>query len=133
MEEVKPGIFLDGAHNLGAVKAFAESVSAKEKRGKRVILFSAVQDKDYEHMIRLLAGASCADVFVITEIKDQRAASPEELCRIFKEETDCPVKVIEDYQQAFSYACKEKGENGELYCLGSLYLIGMLKELLGGK
>lgn len=133
MEEAKPGIFLDGAHNLGAVKAFAESVSAKEKGGKRVILFSAVQDKDYEHMIRLLAGASCADVFVITEIKDQRAASPEELCRIFKEETECPVKVIEDYQQAFSYACKEKGENGELYCLGSLYLIGMLKELLGGE
>lgn len=133
MEETKPGIFLDGAHNLGAVRAFIETVSARKKRGERVILFSAVQDKDYEHMIRLLARESSADEFIITEIKDQRAADPEVLCRVFREETDRPVKVIEDYRQAFFYACKEKGENGELYCLGSLYLIGMLKELLGGR
>ena len=31
-------------------------------------------------------------------------------------------------------ALKEKGENDRVYCLGSLYLVGMLKELIvGGK
>lgn len=133
MEEVKPGIFLDGAHNLEAVQRFVETLSVREKAGRRVILFSAVQEKDYEHMIRLLAEQSGADAYIITEIMDKRAAEPEDLLRVFKEVSDCPAEVIWDYRQAFQKACEEKGENGELYCLGSLYLTGMLEELLGGR
>ena len=30
-------------------------------------------------------------------------------------------------------ALNEKGSEGKLYCLGSLYLVGELKELIGGE
>ena len=44
MEEVLPGVYVDGAHNISAVKAFAETV---EKAGfADAVLFSAVRDKD---------------------------------------------------------------------------------------
>lgn len=133
MEEILPGVFLDGAHNRGAIEAFLETLRKMGRRGRRVILFSAVEDKDYEYMIRMLAKESDADVFVLTKIQDKRATDVEALKAAFETYTDCPVIAREDVESAFRRAYEEKGEDGELFCVGSLYLVGMLKELLGGR
>ena len=45
-------VYVDGAHNISAVEAFTESVP--EDGRENVILFSAVQDKDYEKMAECL-------------------------------------------------------------------------------
>ena len=48
MEEVLPGVYVDGAHNISAVKAFAETV---EKAGfADAVLFSAVRDLSLIHI-----------------------------------------------------------------------------------
>ena len=58
MEEVLPGVIFDGAHNLAAIREFTKSIRLqREAEGEihpLIILFSAVADKDYSHMIELL-------------------------------------------------------------------------------
>ena len=52
MEEILPGVILDGAHNPGAIEAFAESVNTQRGNNfEKIILFSAVKEKEYETMI----------------------------------------------------------------------------------
>lgn len=131
MEEVLPGVILDGAHNLPAIERFVESLNWQKKKGKRIILFSAVDDKDYEEMITLLCERAQADTFFVTTMMTGRGLKKEVMEDIFRRYTDKPVFVRTSLKEAFSDAFCEKGTEGMLYCLGSLYLVGELKELIG--
>ena len=51
----------------------------------------------------------------------------EELAEIFREDGVPEVEAIEDVPAAFERAVKEKGEDGMLFCVGSLYLVGEIK------
>ncbi len=132
MEEVRPGIYIDGAHNLSAIRRFAESVAAKdtEHREKRIILFSAVQDKDYEQMIECLCTNVEADFYLVTQIADQRAETSKALADIFRRHTKRPVLEMSVLSEAWEYLLQNQKDR-HIYCLGSLYLAGMLKELIG--
>ena len=128
MEEIRPGIFLDGAHNPGAVEAFADTLDALGERGP-VILFSAVSDKEYEKMVSILCGRVKAGLYIITQIQDARGVPARELGRIFRERTDSPVLVEPDPARALAAAVSNR-RGRRIYCLGSLYLIGELKRIL---
>lgn len=127
MEEVLPGIYLDGAHNVSAVAGFIESLP-DDGTGK-IILFSAVKDKDYESMIDLLCQKSDVDFYIITRIPDERAVPADELKAVFEKYTDKPIIVRESPQDAFAYL-REHQDKREAYCLGSLYLAGIIKSIL---
>lgn len=127
MEEVLPDFYVDGAHNVSAVERFADSVL--QIPGKRILLFSAVKDKDYRAMIACLCRRVDADFYLITLIEDERATRVEELKRIFEQYTERPVIVKEDLKEALFYA-KEHQEGRVVYCLGSLYLAGMIKSFI---
>ena len=115
MEEILPGVILDGAHNPGAVEVF-------------------VKEKEYETMIRMLCETIDAKEYILTQIENERGVSTEELAGVFRKYTDKKIIEEENLEKAFCMALKEKGENDRVYCLGSLYLVGMLKELIvGGK
>lgn len=131
MEEVLPDIYIDGAHNLSAIQRFSESVNTEEieKNIGTMILFSAVQDKDYEQMIEKLCNQVEADVYLVTQIIDKRAEEVEKLAEIFRRYTDKSVLEMPALPDAWEYI--QKNQNGRrVYCLGSLYLAGMLKELI---
>lgn len=132
MEEIMPGIVVDGAHNIGAVEAFVKSVK-QMKDTKNVILFSSVSDKDYEKMIQYLCLHMKAECYIITEIPDTRGEEPEQLAEVFRKYVKSEVIVEPDLLKALSCAVEKKGEEGKVYCLGSLYLAGKLKELQGGR
>ena len=102
-------------------------------KDKLVILFSAVSDKDYEHMIKVLCQDVDADVYVITKLEDKRGADARTLAEVFEKYTEKPILEEASLSEAFERAIEEKGKNGRLYCLGSLYLIGELKRLIGGR
>ena len=125
MEEVFPGIYVDGAHNVSAVERFIETVSAKT--GRKAILFSAVADKEYEEMIARLCGMENVDFYVVTQIAGGRAADIQELSETFRRLTDRPVIVRKQLEEALDYV-KENQKGRTVYCLGSLYLAGMIKE-----
>ena len=129
MERIAPHMVIDGAHNPGAVVAFVESMKAlraDEGEGP-VILFSAVSDKKYEQMIEYLCRNLNVKAFVVTEVEDRRRVPAEELAQVFRKYTEkrviCEAKVLE----ALRAAEDERGEDTDIYCLGSLYLAGMIK------
>ena len=66
---------------------------------------------------------------MVTLIADKRAARVEDLGRLFKRYTEKPVIVTENVKDALQYILKNRGER-RVYCLGSLYLAGMIKELI---
>lgn len=134
MEQVGEHITVDGAHNPGAMEAFVESIKALDEteRGEMIILFSAVSDKRYDQMIEYLCENLNVKAYVVTQIEDDRGVPAEKLAEIFRRYTARPVYCEEKLKDAVKTAIDKRGEHGEIYCLGSLYLVGMMKKLLAG-
>lgn len=134
MERIGAHITVDGAHNPGAMQAFVESVKAldESERGEMILLFSAVSDKKYDEMIEYLCRNLDVKAYIVTQIEDERGVPVEELADIFRRYTDRPVYCKERLEDAVRTALDKRGESGEIYCLGSLYLVGMIKKLLAG-
>ena len=127
MEEILPEVYIDGAHNISAVEAFVQSIP-EDGRGN-IILFSAVKDKEYEKMAAVLCRDPRTDVYVVTHIDDSRGTGSEQLGDVFRKYTDRPVVVRESVKEALVWILEHR-ENRRVYCLGSLYLTGMIKELI---
>lgn len=145
MEEVLPGVYIDGAHNEDGVKAFMETVEAvwaltqdketsfrmkDERDGKCFLIFSAVNDKKYDRMIELLSGLSCITEIIITRIPNERAVNLNELENIFRHYTGKEIHVFEEIQAAMHYCIDKQGERDKVYIVGSLYLAGLAKDLV---
>lgn len=127
MEEVLPGIYVDGAHNISAAEAFAETITGDDT--EKIIVFSAVKDKEYEKMARILCEKVDAGLYVVTHIDDPRGTSAECLADIFRKYTENPVEVRKSVKDALAYAVEVRGKRS-IYCLGSLYLTGTIKKLI---
>lgn len=136
METIHPGLTVDGAHNLPAVKAFLQSLTLveEERLAQSVLLFSAVCDKDYEAMIRMICKEGKVGAYVVTRIDGERGVPEEELAEIFRKYTEKEVLPVGSLAEALKEAKGKCGRGGSVYAVGSLYLAGMIKKLLtGGK
>lgn len=131
MERVFPHLVVDGAHNPGAIEAFVESVKALGTERGSVVLFSAVSDKDYERMIECLCEGLDVRAYVVTEIEDARKVPAGELARVFCRYTGKKVICEPGLLEALRAAGAQRGEDGDIYCIGSLYLAGMIKRQIG--
>ncbi len=60
----------------------------------------------------------------------ERATDAELLGKLFEKYTDRPVVVIESVQKALEYVLEHQEKKRTVYCLGSLYLTGMVKETI---
>ena len=89
MEEVFPGIYLDGAHNEDGIEAFLNSVKEIPCEGRRLLLFGVVQDKQYEKMIRQIASADLFSEVAVTVLETDRSASLEKLREIWGQYKIC--------------------------------------------
>lgn len=128
MEEIMPGIIVDGAHNEAGMEAFIRAASLTSN--DKILLFTAVKEKDYEHMIADLCKKLTFSKIVVTQLSMPRAVKAEELAVIFRNNTDCPVEIQTDIKQAFELAVQSREEKSILYCVGSLYLAGAIKAIL---
>ena len=124
MEELMPGVYVDGAHNPGAVSQICKSIGISQ--GSWILLFAVCADKDYSDMIRMLSDISWKRIY-ITKIEEARGAAVGEVERYFKQHTDCPLYGFESAEEAFHAALQYKEDGDRLLCLGSLYLVGELK------
>ncbi|HBA68116.1 MAG TPA: hypothetical protein DCZ40_01995 [Lachnospiraceae bacterium] len=130
MEEVLPGVYVDGAHNEDGMHAFIRSVEADGCEGRRYLLFSAVRDKNYGGMINILRESGLFNETVAVGIHNSRGMEPEELAKHFK---GMKCSFAEDAGQAFSGLLARKEEKDFIYIAGSLYLAGEMKALLRRK
>ena len=129
METVMPGVIFDGAHNADGVQEFVKTVQRVQKDHRIVLLFSAVVEKNFEQMIETICRQTSLDAVVVTEIHNDRIVPAGELAGIFRKYTDAPVNAVADISEAFEEALREK-EDGLLFCVGSLYLVGELKSIV---
>lgn len=128
METVLPGVIVDGAHNDDGIRRFVET--AKRFEDKDItLLFSAVVEKDYPAMIRRICQNLRFSKVVTTQIDGARVVPAGELAQLFKENGCANVTAKEKIEEAFDEAYEEKGD-GLLFCVGSLYLVGEIKDYI---
>ena len=151
MEELWPDVFVDGAHNEDGVRAFLESVSADGWQGRRVLLFSAVKDKQFEKMLNSIVESELfAELYLVplqtgraTELavleKTARQIGAAHRDRVEREKSDLhdsdQVNLNHGRQdlwigsyfsarEAVKELLEKKTEDQRIYIAGSLYLVG---------
>ncbi|MDO5134916.1 MAG: folylpolyglutamate synthase/dihydrofolate synthase family protein [Eubacteriales bacterium] len=127
METVLPGVIVDGAHNEDGIRRFVETAAHFQGKYPLTLLFSSVSDKDYRDMIRTVCSRISFRHVVTTQVGGDRQVPAEELAELFRK-NGCPaVESRDSVEEALLAAQGAKGEDGLLFCVGSLYLVGEIK------
>ena len=162
MEEILPGVYLDGAHNEDGIEAFIESVKKDNCKTKRWLLFSVVADKEYSVMKEKLMKSGLFDDIYAAPLNNVRGIGKKDLERIFAEniveKSDCgqnksgqsvweenlknskscgiteniKVRISDSACEGLQEILSLKKEEDLVYVTGSLYLVGEIKEHFGG-
>jgi dihydrofolate synthase/folylpolyglutamate synthase len=129
MEELLPGIYLDGAHNEDGIEAFLDSVKRIPTEGRRLLLFGVAADKQYEKMIEQIVKSALFSKAAVTVLESDRSASMDRLREIWGQyQIDCSFH--KSAQEAYQYLLSERKAADIIYIAGSLYLIGQMKALM---
>lgn len=116
MVHIDPVIIVDGAHNKEGIDAFYECA---KKYDDIKIIFSALKDKDYKHMIEKLL--QLTDDLTICEFEHIRATTANDLAKGFD------VKIQPDYKQAIKESLNHQGT---VFVTGSLYFISKVRNYI---
>lgn len=132
METVMPGVVIDGAHNEDGVAEFVRTAARFHENHEVTILFSAVADKRYPDMIREIEEGIHPEHVVTMPVPGRREVSAQILAELFRQSGSRDVRAEETIGQAFEKAYALKGD-GMLFCVGSLYLAGMVKAWINSR
>jgi len=130
MEEVLPEVYVDGGHNEDGIRAFLETVAADGHQGRRSLLFGVVKDKDYGRMVQELMGSGFFERAALARMRTGRTVSAEELRALSDRYPECRAEVYDSVESAFCGLMERRREGERIYVVGSLYLVGEMKELL---
>ena len=132
MEQVCEGFYIDGAHNPDGIAALLDTAAAMKKntRGHYVLMFSAVNDKDYSSMIKEICDSNIFDEYVITQIEGARCLDVSKIADTFRRYTDGHVNEEPDVGQAVKKSVECFGGNATVICAGSLYLAGEVRKVM---
>lgn len=132
MEQVCEGFYIDGAHNPDGIAALLDTAAAMKKntRGHYVLMFSAVNDKDYSSMIEEICDSNIFDEYVITQIEGARCLDVSKIADTFRRYTDGHVNEEPDVGQAVKKSVECFGGNATVICAGSLYLAGEVRKVM---
>lgn len=129
MEELRPDVYVDGAHNEDGIRAFLETAKAMKDR-RQILMFSAVADKEYDVMIKEICESEAFDEYVVCTVEYTNRAMPAEVfLETFHKYTDKPVYLEETATAAFSKVMSLKKSGDRVFIAGSLYLVGEIKRI----
>lgn len=129
MEEKLPGVFLDGAHNPDGIGAFLKSVPGDGCMGRRLLIFSAVSDKDYPAMLDAIIDCGLFDQIIVTRMEGERGVNAGALYDCIAQRAVCAV-CLPQLEQAIAYAFTKRQQLDYIYIVGSLYLVGQAGKIL---
>lgn len=142
MEQIQRDVYLDGAHNEGGIREFSKAAKriASLKGGRRILLFAVVSDKDYTDMAEIICREFRPDVLILTQIAYSRGLDIRLLEQAAHRAWDVvdeterltsghDVRVAATVEEAFREALAEKKPEDTVFCAGSLYLIGEIKQV----
>lgn len=130
MEEVRSGIYLDGAHNEDGIEAFLLAVRACACTGRRFLLFGVVADKQYEGMIAQIVDSGLFEQAAVTILESDRSASLDTLREIWGQYKQTNCSFHQNAKDAYNFLLSQKNDADVIYIAGSLYLIGQMKALM---
>ena len=132
MEMVGKDIYVDGAHNDDAILQFVASVNQMFREQDIYLVFAVAEDKDYRQMVCHLSQIRRLKGVIVTEIDNGRRRDFHEVLEDFKKNWHGKIDGTYNVNEAIVLGKQWKGQNGILICTGSLYLVGHVKEILGG-
>jgi dihydrofolate synthase / folylpolyglutamate synthase len=122
----QPTVILDGAHNPEGVKSLVDELNVM-RGGRRIkLLFASMADKEWELMLRALAGA--VDEITFTQVATERSADPRMLAE--KLNRPIPQRVIANSVAALRTLMREADREDIIVVAGSLYLLGEVRPVL---
>lgn len=131
MEEILPGVYVDGAHNVEAVTSYCDTMERMYRGDRKLLVFAVVKDKEYESMIDILTGRLSFEHIIVTNVSEHRKADIHTIAELFKSRTETGVTEAADVAGAMEMAMDIKEKSGcDVYCVGSLYLVGEVKKWL---
>ena len=120
LEEVSPGIYLDGAHNLPALERLVEFIQSQKDK-ECLLLFGALKRKDYSTMLAYLREALPDVQLTVTSFSDRDSLGQAEAEGFL---------YIEDYRQLIQNFQERQNANQLLFITGSLYFIAEVRAYL---
>ena len=123
-----PIFLLDGAHNGHGMAAAVESLKALLPGRKLTFLLGMLADKDCGEMLNLLAPLAQQAFTVRPE--SPRAVEAQDLARLM-ETRGIPAKACETVEEAVAAAMEAAGKDGAVCALGSLYMSGAIRRIMG--
>lgn len=130
LEELLPGVYVDGAHNVGGVRMLAESLCRNFAGRPLWIVFAVASDKDYGHMIEQLCRIPDLQGVIVTELANSRKTDLQTVAAIFEKKWHGYVGQSYNINEAIIEGRRRAGDSGMLVCAGSLYLAGSVIEAL---
>ena len=129
MEEIAPDLYVDGAHNPEAIECYCRTLRTLYTEKKKILVFAAVKETDYDTMIRDLTEELSFEKIIVTSVDNKRKAPVSLIADRFQKYTGHVVEAYEDIAEAMDAAIryKEQITDSAVYCVGSLYLVGEVK------
>ncbi|HZW84036.1 MAG TPA: folylpolyglutamate synthase/dihydrofolate synthase family protein [Candidatus Deferrimicrobium sp.] len=129
LESVRPGLVLDGAHNLDGAKTLAKALKQLFKYQRLVLCIGMLADKERAKVLAELA--PLAEVIIVTKPNSPRAGNWQEMAEEARK-FDKEVYLEEDIPRAVELALSLQ-RDGDLVCVtGSLYMIAEARAYLLG-
>ncbi|MFO0692083.1 MAG: folylpolyglutamate synthase/dihydrofolate synthase family protein [Polyangiales bacterium] len=120
----RPALLLDAAHNPDGCAVLADHLRAMPRRGRTVLLFGAMADKDHEAMLRCFDGVVDARIYAVPSMG--RAPDP----AIFPSVR--PGEVAADVSTGLARAKSLAGPGGLVVVAGSIFVVAAVRaEVLG--
>ena len=120
LEEIKPRIFIDGAHNEHAIKSLLSLTQTTFKNRDIYVLFSALGDKDIKAMLTLLKQLSTH--ICLTSFPDPRYLD-------LSMYQDDQIQFINDPFEALKKMTSMMKDTDVLLITGSLHFAGYMKKM----
>lgn len=131
MEELRPDVYVDGAHNEDGIRAFLETAAAMRDT-RQLLMFSAVADKDYDTMIKEICESGAFDEYVVCTVEYTHRAMPGRVfLDTFRKYTDKLVYLEETAGDALGRVLSIRKGSDRVFIAGSLYLVGEIKRIIG--
>lgn len=136
MDEVRPGIYVDGAHNLDGITAFLDSVKDIPCEGRRILLFGIVGDKMYREIVMKILKSGEFDAVYVSVLETSRSVSVSDLKTAFEESKDelgiigLPIKYYSNVRDALTDIITMRKSGDKVFAAGSLYLVGQIKAMI---
>lgn len=124
-----PITIIDGAHNEAGMQSFVDLIKREFPNKKILTVIGVLKDKDIENIISEVSKINCD--FIATEPNNPRKLNSRDLANVLTDK-GCSVIFNGNIRDAIEVAFNNKKEYNVILFVGSLYLIGEIRRIVGG-